>query len=183
LLGEPLEEADETERTNDMLGGRIVLQTPVAGLSFGASGYTGKESGSTRRTGFGVQGEYLNGDWSIRSEYGHETVEDDLRASGFYAEAAYRIGRRWQAAVQYGRFTSDVLPVPDPQPASLLDHEEFAGSLNYWWNRSFVMKLSWHHVVGNRFAGPAFEDLAATVASGSLNDTTNLVAFGAQFTF
>ena len=55
--------------------------------------------------------------------------------------------------------------------------------LNYWWNPNFVFKLSFHHVDGNRFAGPDLQELAQAVASGTLQKKTNLVLFGAQFSF
>src|SRR5262245_52818053 len=86
-LGEPFDDTIELERTKDMVGGRVVLETPVTGLRFGASAYTGKEIGSGRRTGVGVQAEYLTRLWSIRSEYVHESVKDDVSGDGFYVEA------------------------------------------------------------------------------------------------
>src|SRR5262249_12753868 len=101
-LGEPFDNPTELERTKDMVGGRIVLETPVR-VRFGASAYTGKEVGSGRRTGVGVQAEYSSRAWSIRSEYVHESVKEDVKGDGFYAEAAYHLDQHWQAAVQYGR--------------------------------------------------------------------------------
>jgi hypothetical protein len=180
--GEAVEETIEHENTRDMLGGRLVFETPITGLRIGASAYTGIEVGAGRRTGVGGQVEYLAKGWSIRSEYAHESVTDDLRANGFYVEAARRLGR-WQVAGQYGRFTSEVLGVPPPSARSLLDHEEIAAGLNYWWDPRFVFKLSYHHVDGNRFAGPEPEFLAADAASGRLETKTNLVLFAAQFSF
>jgi hypothetical protein len=38
-------------------------------------------------------------------------------------------------------------------------------------------------VNGNRFAGPQPEDLLRAVTSGTLQQKTNLVLFGTQFTF
>lgn len=172
----------ETERTRDMLGARLVLETPVPGLSFGASAYTGTEVGSGRRTAFGGQAEYLSGPWSLRSEYVHESVTDDLVGDGFYLEAARRLGR-WQVAGQYGRFTSEVLGVPPPHATSLLNHKELAAGLNYWWEPNLVFKLSGHHVDGNRFAGPEPDALAADVEAGLLKTKTNLALFAVQFSF
>ena len=40
--------------------------------------------------------------------------------------------------------------------------------LNYWWTPNFVFKLSFHHVDGNRFAGPDPQELAQAVASGNV---------------
>jgi Phosphate-selective porin O and P len=181
--GEEFANEVELEKTRNMIGGRVVAETPVAGLRIGASAYTGNEIGSNRRNALGLQAEYLAGPWLVRSEYVRETVADDLKASGFYLEAAYRIDSRWQVAGQFGRLTSDVLSVPTPVAPSLLDHKELAASLNFWWSANFVFKLSFHHVVGNRFAGPAPEDLAQVVAAGTLKEKTNAVFLAAQFSF
>jgi hypothetical protein len=182
VRGLPVEETEEIERTRDMLGARLVVETPVQGLSFGASSYAGMEIGSHRRIAVGGQVEYLSGPWSLRSEYVHESVADDMVGDGFYAEAARRLGR-WQVAGQYGRFTSEVRGVPPPRAHSLLDHEELAASLNYWWDLNLVFKLSGHHVDGNRFAGPEPEELAADAGADRLKQKTNLVLFAVQFSF
>lgn len=181
--GEEFEDPIELERTKDMLGGRVRLETPVVGLSFGVSAYTGNEIGSERRTGLGIQVEYLAGPWSLRSEYAHESVKDDLEADGFYAEAAYHIDGHWQVAAQYGRLTSELAPVPEPAAPSLLKHKEVAVGVNYWWTSDFVFKLSYQHVDGNRFAGPAPEELAEAVATGTLKQKTELVLLSTQFSF
>jgi hypothetical protein len=181
--GEGFEQVTEVEKTRDLFGGHLVVTTPVQGLSAGGSFYTGRESAVIRRTGLGLQAEYLRGPWSLRSEYVHETVSDDSKATGFYGQAAYHVDLHWQIAAQYGRLTTEVAGVPAPTAPSLLDHKETAVGLNYWWNHNFVFKLSFHHVDGNRFAGPDPRDLAGTVAAGTLKPKTNLVAFGAQFSF
>jgi Phosphate-selective porin O and P len=181
--GEEFANPVELEKTRNMVGGRLVVETPLAGLRVGASAYTGSEIGSTRRVGFGLQAEYLTGPYSLRSEYVRETVKDDVEADGFYAEAGYHLDPHWQVAAQYGRLTSELLPVAAPIAPTLLDHEEVAASLNYWWSPNFVFKLSFHHVVGNRFAGPDSGELAHVVASGTLKEKTNAVFFAAQFSF
>jgi len=181
--GEEFEDPIELERTRDMIGGRVVLEPPISGLRFGASAYTGSEIGSNHRTGVGAQAEYLAGPWSLRSEYAHETVKDDLKANGFYLEAAYHIDPHWQVAAQYGHLTSDLAAVPEPTAPSLLRHEEVAGGVNYWWSPDFVFKLSYHHVDGNRFAGPPPEELADDVTSGTLKEKTDLLLLSAQFSF
>jgi hypothetical protein len=181
--GEDFVEITEIEKTRDMVGAHLVLATPLEGLSIGGSFYTGLESAVTRRKGRGLQAEYLTGPWSLRSEYAHETVRDDVKATGFYGEAAYHIDPHWQIAAQYGRLTTELVGVPAPSAPSLLDHEETAVGLNYWWDHNFVFKLSFHRVDGNRLAGPDPRDLAEAVASGTLKEKTNLVLFGAQFSF
>ena len=59
--------------------------------------------------------------------------------------------------------------------------EDAAAGLNYWFSPQFVVKLSYHHVDGNRFARP--EEAGETLRSGGLDSHTNLVALGAQFSF
>jgi hypothetical protein len=166
-----------------MIGGRLVVETPVTGLRVGASAYTGTEIGSTRRTGLGLQAEYMAGPYSLRSEYVRETVKGDLTANGVYVEGAYHVDRHWQIAAQFGRLATHVVPIPAPSTPSLLDHKELAATLNYWWTPSFVFKLSFHHAVGNRFAGPDPQELAQVVAAGALKEKTNAVFFGTQFSF
>jgi hypothetical protein len=182
LTGEPLL-GFRREATRDVIGGRIVVETPVAGLTFGGSAYIGHEVGSNRRWVAGVQAEYLTDKWLVRTEYAHESVKDDLTVDGFYAEVAYRIDPRWQVAGQYGRLTSDLPTVAVTAGQSLLGHEERALGLNYWFSPAFVCKLAYHHVDGNRFAAPDSGDLAALVSSGRLRTKTNLVEFGVQFSF
>lgn len=181
--GEDFDEPEKVERTRDMFGAHLVLATPFEGLSVGGSVYTGIESAVSRRSGLGLQAQYETNSWSLRSEYVHQVVEDDIKATGFYGEAAYRLDSHWQIAAQHSRFNLELTGVPAPAAASLLDHEETAVGLNYWWNYNFVFKLSFHHVDGNRLAGSDPRALAAAVAAGTLDPKTNLVAFGAQFSF
>lgn len=177
------EGAEEVEVTKNVGGGRLILQTPVGGLSFGVSGYAGDEVGSDVRWVMGGHAEYLAGPWSIRSEYAHETVRERLIGNGFYLEAARRFGSHWQAAAQYDRLATELTDVAAPVAPSLLEHEEVALGLNYWFNPAFVLKLSYHRVDGNRLAAPEADELAAVVASGRLQKRTNLFQFGAQFSF
>lgn len=185
LRGEAVGESNaaEIERTRDLVGGRVVLETPVEGLRFGASGYTGHEIGSNRRTGYGVHAEYLADGWLLRSEFAHETVADDVEGDAFYAEAAYHFNAHWQGALQYGRLTTSLSGVDASSTPSLREHKEFAVGLNCWVTPEFVLKLSYHRVDGNRFAGPSADVLADTIHSDALEPRTNLVLVGAQFTF
>jgi hypothetical protein len=185
LEGEPQEadEAVEEVTTRDVIGGRILVDTSVAGLSFGASFQSGTEVGEGRRGTVAAQAEYLTDTWSARTEYGHETVKDHETVDGFYAELAYRIDPHWQVATLYGRNSSELLEVVVAPGEPLLEHEEMALGVNYWFSPEFVFKLAYHRVDGNRLATPALEDLADLVASGQLRTRTNLVTFGVQFSF
>jgi hypothetical protein len=186
LLGESIDASrvTEIENTGDLIGGRLVLEAPVEGLRFGVSAYTGRETATDhQRTVYAAHAEYDADPWSLRSEFAHETTKGDLRVDGFYAEAACRLTSHWQVAAQYGNLTTSIYGVTTPSVPSLLDHKEIVAGLNYWFNRQFVVKLEYHHVKGNRFAAPIEEDFVATIDSGRLRTKTDLVQFGAQFSF
>jgi hypothetical protein len=171
----------ERELTRHVVGGRISVETPIAGLRFGGAAYTGHEVGSSRRTGTGLHAEYLSGKVSARAEYGREVVKDDLIVNGAYGELAYRFDRHWQGALQYDRLSTE-LPGADVSPApSLLNHREFAAGLNYWFQPEFVLKASFHWVDQNRLAFPLLLDDA--VAHGTLDPRTNLFLLSAHFSF
>ncbi len=187
VRGEPLG-SHTMEVAKNVLGGRLVVQTPIDGLSLGVSANRGDAVDSDAvdskvRWVVGGQGEYLSGPWSIRSEYAHKEVRDDHVGNAFYLEAARRFGPHWQAAAQYDRFAAELPGVEAPVAPSLLEHEEVAVGLNYWFNAAFVLKLSYHRVDGNRLAAPEADELTAVVASGQLQKRTNLFQFGAQFSF
>lgn len=172
----------EEETTKDVVGGRLRLETPMEGLSLGVSGLQGVED-SRRRWVVNPFVEYLGGGWSIRSEFAHETISDDLKANGFYAELAYWFTEHWQGALQYDRLTTELIGINTSSAPSLRDHNEVAAGLNYWFTSAFVLKTSYHYIRGNRFATPEPADLSASVSSGSLKKNTHLVQFGAQFSF
>jgi hypothetical protein len=185
LRGNAVAEASaiEIESTRDLYGGRVALDTPLSGLKVGLSGCQGKQIGLGRRWVLGVDAEYLTDAWSIRAEYGHESVIESEALDAFYLEVAYRVGRHWQVATQYGRLSEELSGVDVSRAPSLLDHRELAIGLNYWFSPEFVFKLAYHRVDGNRLASPEPQDLAETVAKGQLRTRTNLVQFGAQFSF
>src|SRR6266545_4509197 len=68
----------EREQTRNVIGGRISFETPVEGLRFGGAAFSGIEIGAARRTVAGVHAEYVSNKLSLRSEYAHENVKDDL---------------------------------------------------------------------------------------------------------
>lgn len=185
LRGKPVgqETAIEIESTRDLYGGRLALGTPVSGLRVGLSGCQGKQIDFGRRWVLGADAEYLTDAWSIRAEYGHESVIESHTLDAFYVEVAYRMDRHWQMAAQYGWLSEDLFGFDVSRAPSLLDHKEFALGLNYWFSPEFVFKLAYHRVEGNRLASPEPQDLADVVARGQLRTRTNLVQFGAQFSF
>jgi hypothetical protein len=115
----------------------------------------------------------------LRGEYGHLVSRSTTHA--FYFEAARRLGPL-QAAARFDWYDAKSVDEPLPDP-SLGRHKDTAVGLNYWLHPSLVFKLSYHHVVGNRIARPAAEDLADVLAARALDTRTDLVVVGAQFSF
>ena len=171
--------------TRNVFGGRLVAHTPVSGLSFGGSAYSGTldEAAANRRTVVAGQLEYRSNKFTLESEVAYLNQVGDEHSTAYYAQAAYRITPRWQVAGQYD-YLKNVFDGIDPSAApSLQFHKEGAVAINYWFSRSLVLKAEFHRVSGNRFALPDPENLAAEITAGTLSTTTNLVQFGAQFSF
>jgi len=189
LLGEPVgpEDAIEHEVTRDVVGGHLVVETPLPGLSFGGSLLSGTEidgGSGRRRTVYGLQAEYAGEAFTLRAEHMHEDSHQDLQASGSYVEASYRLTPHWQAAVEVGRLRTSFFGIhPAGQEAQLTRHDEVTLGLNYWLDPNLVLKLNFQRIRGNAFAHPEGADLPAVVAAGGLRSRTNVVLAGAQFTF
>ncbi len=177
-------EEEETSPLRDMIGGRVTVTIPIHGLNFGFSGYAGdEEEADHRHKVYGFHAEYLSGAWTLRSEYANLDEGHEHRADAFYLEGAYNLNEHWQVAVRYDWFDAELDPenVNVSAAPSLLEHEDFALGLSYWFNTNFVLKLSYHIVSGNHFALP--EDVADAVATGDLNTTTRGILAGGQFSF
>jgi len=175
----------ETQSTRNVVGTRLVLRTPIEGLSFGGSAYTGilNEEAANRRTVAAGQAEFVNDRWSVRSEVAREHQVQDEDALGYYAEAAYRLTAKWQAGVQFDHLHNTFDGVDASSAPSLQDHKEGVVGLNYWFTPALVLKADVHHVVGNRFALPHPELLNDIIAQGALSKSTTLVRLGGQFSF
>jgi len=92
-------------------GGRIGFE-PTRELEVGFSYYSGAYStdGKQRLSIMDVDAEYRKDDLTLRGEYvwaSQETSGADLKKHGFYAEAAYRISRRFEPVVRYDRADVD----------------------------------------------------------------------------
>ena len=181
-----------TKTFRNVVGGRIVLGTPIDGLSVGASGYTGtRPVGLTeprRRVG-AVSAEYLNESWSLRSELSRQTETDAMsrEVTAAYAEGAYSLTRRWQVAGMWSTLDSELRTATAATNAehapSLLKHDEVGAGLNYWLSDTFVLKASYHWVEGNRLASPDQADIRSAVARGVLPKKTNVVFFSSSLSF
>lgn len=174
----------ELGNVRNVVGGRLVLETPVSGLRVGASAMTGTQAiDGGRHTFAGGLAEYLSDAWSLRSEFVREVETGEEKQNGFYVEAARRLDSHWQVAAQYGRLSRE-LPGEDVSALpSIGRHREWAAGVNYWFSHGLVFKASYHGVDGNRLVLPPAEDLAAPDVIPRLRTRTNLVLFGAQFSF
>lgn len=181
-----------TRAFRDVVGGRLVLYTPLDGLTFGVSGYTGTRplTIEQRRNTVGAHAEFLNDVWSLRTEFAQATDSKLQASTGGYGELALRVTQNWQLAGLYStqrtslyganQATVDANVARAPK---LLEHEEMGGGLNYWFTPNFVLKTSVHWVDGNRFAYPDPVRLRSIVATGRLRDKTTTVLVGSQLSF
>jgi hypothetical protein len=178
-------EDHHTRSVTNLVGGRVLLRTPVPGLSVGASGYTGIEAGdadTTRARTVGAQAEYLSARWSLRAEAVREAERRRSVTAG-YVEAAYRFLGPWQAAVQVDAQRNVLDGVDASRAPSLLRHRGVGVGLNYWFEPGLVVKATYYAVTGNRFALPAAADLGDAVAGGALGRRTRVLMAGAQLSF
>lgn len=195
-----------TEITDQVYGGRAMINFPIPGLRIGASGYHGNTNEQPSPGRGDVQTviysfEYAANRIALRSEALREWESDHDRQNGWYYEGAYRLFGGWQVAGLFDRASTHLkgkkpgcaAPCSDYPVigAPLLSHKELAGGLNYYFSPGFVIKASYHHIEGNRFAQPARDDLVSMLqtayTSGAtvspLDTHTNAVLLGAQFSF
>jgi hypothetical protein len=175
----------ESHVLTDMFGGRLVVETPVEGLSVGASAYTGdvshdehddhEASAGGSSVTYGLQAEYDNGTFVLRTEYVRQDVENEMEVDAAYVEASYMIYRGLQAAVRYDWSDTSLDEGDVDEAPSVLEHEDWGIGLNYWFNPNFVVKCSYHIVTGNRFAESEGE--------GGLEDETTLFSTGVALSF
>lgn len=196
-----------TELTDQTYGGRLMINLPITGMRIGTSGYHGNTNelpipgrGNVRTIAHSF--EYLANRVALRSEVLREIESDHDRQNGWYYEGAYRLVGGLQVAGLFDRATTHLkgkkrgcaAPCSDyPELGkSLLYHKESAAGLNYWFSPSFVMKLSYHHIEGNRFAQPNRDDLVAKLSAAyaipgnttsPLPNETDAMLLGAQFSF
>lgn len=175
-------EAEPDEFIDNVIGGRLVFDTPVDGLSFGLSGLTGRhEHRDVRVHQVGAQAQYLQGPWSVRAEWvRHSELESKARAG--YVELARRLGGHVQVAAQYGRRDVDVPEISEAR-RGLLEHDEWALGLNWWFTSSLVAKVSYHDVAGNLLARPPADELLDELLEGDLVRHTRALFVSVQFAF
>jgi len=184
----------------DMVGGKLDVYSPVEGLRFGFSGYTGDVNVDSPigSNPLGISGqhyvmashlEYLKDPWLVRTEYQHlrPTSGDDLIENCAYVEVAYRLDEHWQVAalVDWGDISlGDPLFEASLDRFDELDHEGFALGLNYWFTPNLVVRTSYHFTHGNSVAAFSQEERTEWMMTGDDGeDTTHSWILGAQFSF
>jgi len=189
-------EVENNFEINDLLGLRINLLTPVEGLLFGVSAYSGDErfpDGSEANVEFdrdvyGGHVEYIGSRLWVRTEFAHFEEGDRFEEDGAYLELAYKLTEHWQLAARYDEWDAEIPGIDTANFPDffqqILEHQETALGLNYWFNPSFVVKLSYHLIEGNRFAFPDDPQvIQQSIFTNDLEDETDLLVFGAQFSF
>lgn len=199
--GAPIDRSSTFDYT-DVFGARVVVGTPLTGLAFGASYYSGVPTGlendpdassgfvmSGRRDILGLQGEFNNDTWWIRGEWvsvvnGSTSVDGaEITGDTGYAEIAFKATEHWQLAARYDYQTNNFGAGFDygPEFSSLNDHKDIGFAVNYWFSPNLVIKTEYHRVEGNRFADPGWDNFWEIVYG--INDQTDLFQIGAQFSF
>lgn len=184
----------------DMIGTRVTVATPIHGLSFGFSSFSGlvdtkievlgmsiHENDEERYTFYGTSGEYVTDSLTLRTEYLHNH-EHDIKFEAGYGEIALKVTPNWQVALRQEfenqNVNVSVETVDNPFQEYLNKHRDTSFGLNYWFNANFVIKCSYHMVYGNRFANPdKLEDYVRDVLNEKFQERTNLILLGVNFSF
>ena len=185
---------EETPIMKNMIGGRILLQTPIDGLTISGSGYGGNgdmyADGQPAAGDFdasyvflGASVEYLSERFWMRAEYAGQQTGDAYKFHALYLEPAYKLTEHLQAAIRYEWLDGEANWIGD-FPESFLDHQDMAFGVNVWLNPGMVAKVAYHLVQGNRCAQPSTLDGFLQAAQrGKFEEETNLFSAGIQFCF
>jgi hypothetical protein len=170
----------QVEETKYILGGRLIVATPLEGFELRLSAYgtpVHEENGPRVIVGPSLQ--YTSEAFIARLEYFYFWEDGSQRAHAAYAEAAYFLTEQFQVGARAEIY--DTIAFKSPLDSSLFEHRELAATFNYWFDPGLVVKLSFHAIDGNRFAFPAPLDDA--LLAGTLHRTTFATIIGMQFSF
>ncbi len=178
------EEIFHPMHTKDVIGGRIVIDTPIEGLSFGASGYSGMfemEGTKAHQNVFGFQASFVRDRFGLRGEYAQTKLGTNKTIKGAYAEGDYLLTEHWQIALCYewSKVTLELADNPLDKAPSLGKHTAFNIGLNYIVNPNLILRASTHFIKDNRFAYP--DDVATSYTN--LDTTTFMYLLGVNFSF
>ncbi len=180
-------------QARDFVGGGTILSLPAKGLKVSLQAFSMRMFGGVqgqpltavkdprtneaeRTTAFAGSLEYVTEHISLRAEGMTVRKPNDFNVG--YVEVAYKFDAHWQLAVQYD-FLDHIYP-----PAivdQLREHKAASVGLNFWVKPNLVWKLSYSHVVGNYLARSA--DALNDAVAGKLDETTDVLIAGAQFSF
>jgi hypothetical protein len=101
----------DSNNSDKAIGGRIGFK-PSRPWEFGISYYSGAYTSDGRQnlSILDFDAQYRKAGWTVRGEYVRaleETSVDDLNKHGYYAEAAYRLNRKFEPVVRYDRADLD----------------------------------------------------------------------------
>jgi hypothetical protein len=173
----------------DMIGGRLLLQSSERGLDFGGSlvhmGHVQVPEGSPLELGsanlYNLRAQYQKGPLAARAEFFKGSSESSEGVLSWYAEASCRFLKKWQVAAQY-EHSKIIVPEGDTSiPETLTRSESLGLALNFWVSPEFVLKLNGYAVDGNMVAKPENAALAAVL--GTIDQKTGVLVLGAQFSF
>jgi hypothetical protein len=167
--------SDEDE-VKGLLGGRLVLATPVEGLSFQVSGYRGEIEDASLSVLL-LSADFEGDRWLVRAE-AYRSNESTINHGG-YLEVARFLTTELQIAAQLQAMRSHAPGVPGG--SSLLWHESASLGLNYWFTPGMVTKAAIAGMRGNRLAFP--RQLDDALLAGNLHEETLLFTLGTQFSF
>lgn len=176
-------EEEEGLAIRDLIGGRINMVAPFAGLRLGVSAYSGTgmdEETSFRHSAGAVHLEgHTVGGQHLRAEAARLRQPDRMEADTWYVELAQDLGANWQATVRYESSNTSLFEEGaegEEDEVLPFTHGDAAVGLNYRFNANFVMKASLHQVEGYRFA-------QLPPLDGAFGGSTRLFQLGAQFAF
>ncbi len=172
----------------EMFGGRANLHTPVPGLMVGMSGsssriYSGlagqelREEVDERLTLLSGHVEFARDRFTLRAEAFQASGRTEF--SAWYAELSCRPTPQIELAATYEWL--DRTKLGDLPLEQLGEHKAVGLGFNYWPDPRLVFKLDYYHVIGNALARPA-SAIEATL-TGTLQDSTDVVIVGTQFSF
>ncbi len=178
---------------SNLVGGRALLAAPDKGLDFGGSVFYSPKvqqriddgprvpySVTDTATFVNLRAQYQKDRVGARAEW-FAALTRSADVKSFYVEASYKLDRHWQLAAQYENSDIVLLPGDESVPEPLRRHESVGLALNYWVSPELVLKLNGYRVDGNMIAQPLGAGLRA--AMGTIEEPTNVVVVGAQFSF
>ena len=183
--------AKRQDHLRNTVGGRLVLSNAFGTMRGGLSGYTGEEIQAVparrgRRTTVGAFVEYAGDPVELRGEYAYNQKAELVRIAAFYVEGGLRFFDHYQLVGRYEHATTEVPGIAEERieaMPSFLDHDEWAAGVNYDFRGTVVLRASYHHIEGNRYAAPRDDVLSDVLEAGTLDRKTDLFMAGAQFSF